>query len=113
MTNEDFENVYYPRYQSVIKAIARKMARGDSALCEDLCQEGAVKLWKLQPEKAKTNPDAWIRRALQLGMIDYLRRTHPDRYCSLDQLLEAGAQLEAGDDDTVRVVRATTEEKGS
>lgn len=93
MTNTEFEKVYYPKYESVIKAIARKIAHRNDALMDDLIAEGMIALWKLEPSKAKDNPDAYIRQAIKFRMIDWMRREKPAMYDSLTRLLENGDQL--------------------
>lgn len=103
MTNTEFEKVYYPKYESVIKAIARKIAHRNDALMDDLISEGMIALWKLEPTKAKDNPDAYIRQAIKFRMIDWMRREKPAMYESLTRLLENGDQL-VQDPDTNEVL---------
>lgn len=93
MTNEQFEKDYYPRYEGVINALARKLARRDSDLFEDLRAVGMMSLWELDPSKATTNEDAWIRQALFNKMTDVLRRDRPGVYESLQAHLGRGEQL--------------------
>lgn len=74
MTNEQFETEFYPKYKSTIQAIARKLARENDDLVEELFQEGCIAMLNCKPEKAKTNQSAFIRQAIKFRMIDYLRR---------------------------------------
>ena len=93
VTAQEF-GVRYARYRTVIIAIARKLARDNDDLVDDLCQEGAVCLWKLDFSKARTNPDSMARQAIKFRMIDYLRRNDLRRMESLDRRMESGDQLE-------------------
>jgi RNA polymerase sigma factor (sigma-70 family) len=93
MTDEEFTNVYYPKYESVIRAIARKIAFRNDALLDDLVAEGMIALWKLDPAKAKINVDAYIRQSIKYKLIDWMRRERPAKYDSLETLLEHGNQL--------------------
>lgn len=93
MTNEDFEQVYYPRYKLRIAAIARRFARRDDALYDDLFQCGCIKLWTLDLSRATTNIDSYVSKALARGMVDYLRQLDPRQYTSLEEVLSAGGQL--------------------
>lgn len=99
MTNQEFEQTYYPKYESVIKAIARKIAQRNDALMEDLISEGMIALWKLEPKKARDNPDAYIRQAIKFRMIDFVRKERPALFESLTPYLERGDQI-VQDDDT-------------
>lgn len=104
MTNEDFEQYYLPKYELVIRAIARKLAQTNDTLAEDLYQEGLIALWNCIPARAKDNPDAYIRQSLKFRMIDYLRRERIYNTESLEARLERGEQLVrdvAGDFDLV------------
>jgi RNA polymerase sigma factor (sigma-70 family) len=98
MTNEEFVDVYYPKYRHLIAGIARKYARNDEELFDDLKQEGAFALLKLRPERARVNLDAWIRQAIKFRMIDYLRKLRLRDTCSLQQFLENGSQVAADPD---------------
>lgn len=93
MTNDEFTNVYFPRYEGVIRAIARKLAYRNDALMEDLYSEGTIALWKVNPKKAKDNPDAYIRQAIKFRMIDRIRKERPGQMESLDLLLDHGHQV--------------------
>lgn len=93
MTNEQFEQHYLPKYESVIKALARKLARKDQELYEDLRQVGMISLWQLDPTNAVSNEDAWIRQALYNKMTDVLRRERPAKYESLSAHLARGDQV--------------------
>lgn len=93
MHNEEFETFYLPKYDLVIRAIARKLAQTNDTLAEDLYQEGLIALWNCNPARAKDNPDAYIRQALKFRMIDYLRRERIYNTESLEARLERGEQL--------------------
>lgn len=93
MTNEQFTDVYYPKYAAVIKAIARKLAQRNDALMEELVSEGMIALWKVDPAKARDNPDAFIRQAIKFRMIDWMRKERPDASESLSPYLERGDQV--------------------
>lgn len=83
MTNEQFEREYYPRYKSVIEAIARKAASDDRDLWDDLVQAGTIGLLNVDLAKATTNLDAYIRNTIRNKIIDYVRWT---RYRTFDRL---------------------------
>lgn len=93
MTNEEFEQTYYPRYDSVLKQLARKLARRDQALYEDLYQAGLIALWQLDTGRVHSNEDAWVRQSIYNKMVDLLRKERPIIFESLEQHLEAGNQL--------------------
>lgn len=93
MRRRDFEK-FYKRYAPSIRAIARKLAQRDDELVQDLEQEGALALLLLNPARATTNPDAWIRQALKNRMVDYLRKLKLQKYDSLDGRLDNGDQVE-------------------
>lgn len=93
MTNELFERVYYVKYASVIRAIARKLAKKNDPLMDDLFQEGLIALWKCEPTTARDNEDAFIRQAVKFRMIDYMRRERPALYESLNVKMEHGGQI--------------------
>lgn len=104
MTEAEF-NRYYQEYESVICAIARKIARADDDLFEDLVQTGRITLSTLKPERATDNPDAYIRKAIRNKMADYMRKHKPSRYESLHALLAQGDQVVKGDDGSPKLVR--------
>ena len=95
MRKRDFDK-FYGRYKATITAIARKLVGSDDDMVQDLEQVGALALLRLNPKRAKTNADAWIRQAIKNRMIDYLRKDKPPsvRIESLDGRLESGDQLE-------------------
>ena len=103
MRTREFER-YYERYRHVMVGMARKLVGRDDALVEDLTQEAAFALFQLKPERATSNPDAWIRQALRNRMVDYLRRVNPRKYESLDERLESGDQLERLPDGTLNLI---------
>lgn len=105
MTHEEFNEVYYPKYNSTIKAIARKLAITHDALADDLYQEGLMALWLCTPAAAHKNPDAYIRQAIRFRMIDFLRREKISNFESLDHHLEKGRQVVRGDDGVEHILR--------
>lgn len=107
MTNHEFEEVYWPKYDTVIRAIARKLAQTNDSLAEDLYQEGLIALWDCDPSKAKTNPDAFIRQAIKFRMIDYLRRERLKVTESLDGYIDSGMQLVEGPDGLAELLDVT------
>jgi DNA-directed RNA polymerase specialized sigma24 family protein len=98
MTNQEFEEFYWPKYDAAIRAIARKLAQTNDSLAEDLYQEGLIALWECDPSRAKTNLDAFIRQAIKFRMIDYLRRERLKVTESLDSYIDSGMQLVEGHD---------------
>jgi DNA-directed RNA polymerase specialized sigma subunit len=105
MTNEEFEKIYYPKYAKLIRALARKRAKRDEALYEDLEQVGRIALWNLDPSKAKTNEDAWIRQAIKFKMIDHLRKQRYKDLDSLDFCLNQGDQVSQDEFGETQLVR--------
>jgi DNA-directed RNA polymerase specialized sigma24 family protein len=93
MTNEEFETIYLPKYDLTIRAIARKLAQTNDTLSEDLYQEGLIALWSCTPNRARDNPDAYIRQAIKFRMIDYLRKERIYITESLEARLERGDQI--------------------
>lgn len=93
MTNEEFETLYMPKYNLVIRAIARKLATTNDNLADELYQEGLIALWNCNPSRARDNKDAYIRQAVKFRMIDYLRRERIYNTESLEARLERGEQL--------------------
>lgn len=92
MDEKQYEG-YLARYINDIQAIARKLAKRDQELFEDLVQEGRIALWGLNPKKARDNEDAWIRQAIYNKMVSFLRRERRRSFDSLDSLIERGAQV--------------------
>ena len=84
---------YHRRYKNTIAAIARKLANSNEDLFQDLVQEGRIALWSLDPAHALTNLDSWIRQVIHFKMVDFLRRSHPKRFESLEDHLLCGEQL--------------------
>ncbi len=98
MMNDEMFQEYYDKYyveDRTVQRIARKLAKSDYDLYQDLIQIGLGRLWKLDPSKATTNKDAWIRQAMHFAMIDHLRKLKLRHLESLDRRLENGEQLEA------------------
>lgn len=100
MTEAEFNVLYQDLYvkRRVIQAMARKLAKDDPSLYEDLVQVGLFALWRLDTSKAKTNKNSWICQAMKFKMIDHLSQMDPRKYVSLDQHLEVGHQLEETED---------------
>jgi DNA-directed RNA polymerase specialized sigma24 family protein len=96
MTNEQFEQHYLPKYQGAIRALARKLARGDADLYEDLAQTGLIALWQIDLSTCSGNEDPFIRQVLWNKIVTFLRRSHARKFKSLDRMLEAGNQVIAG-----------------
>lgn len=107
MTNQEFEDVYWPKYDAAIRAIARKLAQTNDSLAEDLYQEGLIVLWECDPTKAKTNLDAFIRQAIKFRMIDYLRRERLKVTESLDGYIDSGMQIVEGPDGMAELLDIT------
>lgn len=97
MTNTEFERTYLPKYNSAIRAIARKLAQTNDTLAEELYQEGIIALWRCDLKKIQTDEDAYIRQTVKFRMIDFLRRERLDRLESLDFHLDNGQQMVEGD----------------
>lgn len=81
-------------YATVNRAIALKLS-GGRPITEDLEQVGLIALWKIDTSRVHKNPDAYVRRAMQCAMIDYLRRWlgvdgEKAANASLDELLGRG-----------------------
>jgi RNA polymerase sigma factor (sigma-70 family) len=103
MTGAEFDQ-YYQKYKDIIRAIARKLARQNDALVDDLTQEGLIALSRCHPERAIAKPDAYIRQSVKFRMIDYLRKDRPAAYDSLDLHLANGAQLTRDDDGDMELI---------
>ena len=93
MTEDEFNDIYYPRYYDDIRSIARKYARKDSDLFEDLLQEGLLALFRCNISTVKTNESAFVRQAVKFRMVDFLRRIKLSRHESLDMHLQSGRQI--------------------
>jgi DNA-directed RNA polymerase specialized sigma24 family protein len=93
MTNDEFEQVYFPKYDLTIRAISRKLGQTNDTLVEDLYQEGMIALWNCDPRRARENQDAYIRQAIKFRMIDFLRKERISEIESLEARLEKGEQL--------------------
>jgi RNA polymerase sigma factor (sigma-70 family) len=104
MTKEQFENEYYPKYQATIVAIARRLAKTDHDLFGDLCQEGALALWRCKPERANRSTETYITQTIKYRMIDYLRKHRKGDSISIDLLDSMGVQVATGRDGP-RVIR--------
>lgn len=87
MTNSQFERVYYPKYKNVIEAIARKLAKSDEDVRDDLIQVCMIGLLGLDPAKAKTNEDAWMRNCLRNKAVDHMRFLNRRQFERLDVYL--------------------------
>ena len=96
-------NKYYKKYyveDRVIQRIARKLAKDDRAMYEELVQTGLITLWKLDPKNSNINESAWIRQAIKFRMIDFVRKERGKTSVldSLDASLARGGQLEKDPD---------------
>lgn len=87
---------YLAKYTDVIAAMARKLARSDEDLFEDLRQDGCITLWGLDVGVRRENEDAWIRKAIFNRMQQYLRRDNPKSRESIEPLLSAGYDIVTG-----------------
>lgn len=92
MTNTEFEQAY-GQYASDIQAIARRLAKTDDDLCDDLNAVGMIALWQLELAPVTTNERAYVRQAVRNRMIDHLRRQRTHKTESLDARIEAGDQV--------------------
>lgn len=81
-------------FGSSIRGIARKLSKQDEELFADLVQVGHIALWQVEPNRARRNTDAYIRQSVKFRMVDHLRRMDPDRYVSLDDVLDGRHSLE-------------------
>lgn len=104
MDDKRFNEVYLPRYRPVIEALARKVGRRNHELVEDLVQTGLIALWKLDPERAHKNEDAWIRTLLYNKMISVYRREKRRTNESLEVMLDRGAQVAEGESGEAMVI---------
>jgi DNA-directed RNA polymerase specialized sigma subunit len=93
MTEKEFNETYYPRYHEDIRSIARKYARTDNDLFDDLLQEGLQALFRCNMATVKTNESAFVRQAVKFRIVDFLRRMKLSKYESLDMHLKSGRQL--------------------
>jgi len=73
MTNAEFEHQYYPKYKGAIEAIARKFARDDHDLFDDMVSVGTMGLLEAEPSRAGTNVDAYLRNVVRNKIVDHLR----------------------------------------
>jgi DNA-directed RNA polymerase specialized sigma24 family protein len=103
MTNEQFERKYYPLYESDLMAIARRFARTDDDLYEDLLQEARLTLLRFEPAKVHTNERACIRQAVRNSIIDWLRVQRFDQFESLNARLAQGDQVSQDADGVIRL----------
>jgi RNA polymerase sigma factor (sigma-70 family) len=104
MTNEQFET-YYKIYHSDIQAIARRFARTDEDLFDDLFQEGRLALLAFDPAKVHSNEKACVLQAVRNRIIDWLRAEKRDRTESLNALIANGDQITADDDGKPRLAK--------
>lgn len=107
MTNAEFTELY-PKYESDIRAIARKLARRDNDLFEDLSSVGSITFWGLTLAKAETNEAAWVKSAVRKRMIDFMRKERSYSKESLNTLLARGNQVTEGVDGEPSLVRPMT-----
>jgi DNA-directed RNA polymerase specialized sigma24 family protein len=93
MTEKEFNEVYYPRYLEDIRNIARKYAKTDNDLFEDLLQEGLLALFRCDIATVRSNESAFVRQAVKFRIVDFLRRSKIVLHESLDTHLQSGRQL--------------------
>lgn len=105
MTNAEFEGIY-PIYKNDIRAIARKLAKRDNDLFEDLCSIGSIALWNLDLSKATQNVPAFVKSAIKARMIDFLRKERSYSKESLNTLLALGHQVTEGPAGDPMLIRA-------
>lgn len=92
MTEAQFA-AYYAKYESAIRAVARKVGKTDDDLVDDLYQEGLMSLWKLDFSKVHTNEKAFVLQAARNRMMDYWRQQKRNAHESLDVKLAQGDQV--------------------
>jgi RNA polymerase sigma factor (sigma-70 family) len=92
MTDQQFTE-YFSRYEQTINKIARKFAKRDDDLYDDLVQIGRVKLWKLELSQATSNEDPWIRTSIANAMRDHKRKEKAAEQDSLHHYLSQGDQV--------------------
>lgn len=106
MTNRQFEKTYYPKYKSIITAIARKYAGPDQDLFEDLVSAGMLGLLSADLRKPFKSEDAFLRQIIRNKVIDHLRWLAPERFERLDRHLAEGDQVVKDEDSgEIRMVR--------
>lgn len=97
MTHDEF-NARLPLYENTIAGIARKLARSDNDLKDDLYNLGLIAMWRLDLTQCRGNEEAFIATAARSRMIDYLRKQKNYKHESLEALLNAGFQVKANPD---------------
>ncbi len=102
MTNAEF-NKLFPVYDNDIKAIARKLARRDNDLCDDLYSIGCITFWELDLSKATQNVSAYVKSSVRSRMIDFLRKERSYDKDSLNVLLALGNQVVEGEEGPVLI----------
>lgn len=85
--------VLLAEFEKPIRGMARKLAKQDEDLFEDLCQIGRLTLLNVNQASVRSNRSSMIRKAVKCRMIDFLRSFNPARYVSLDSFIEEGWQL--------------------
>lgn len=106
MTNKQFAH-YHPLYDNDVRAIARKFAKRDNDLFDDLYQIGLLALLDFRPESVRTNERACVRQAIRNRLIDYVRVERLASHTSLTAMLEAGDQLTADESGGAKLVLRT------
>ena len=104
MTNEQFDS-YYKIYRSDLQAIARRFARTDEDLFDDLFQEARLALLAFDPAKVHSNEKACVLQAVRNRIIDWLRSEKRDRTESLNALIANGDQISTDDEGKPRLVK--------
>lgn len=102
MSEAEF-NELWPLYERDIQGVARKLARSDDDLWDDLVSVGMVTFWRLNLASVVTNRDAFVTSSVRKRMIDFLRKERRYTTESLNALLSNGFQL-TQDDETGEVI---------
>ena len=60
-------------HRSYIRAVARRLAKGDRPLASDIEQEAAIRLWEMDPTRFDASDRHYIRAALFKRMLQAAR----------------------------------------
>ena len=75
-TDDGEEDLQFARWEPLIRSLARRMARGDEYLYEDLCQEGRLRVWlslkRFDPTRG-TQLSTYLHGQVRGAMANYLR----------------------------------------
>lgn len=97
--------LYYGRHLNDIEAIARKIAKRDETLYDDLCQVGRIGLWRFNPAKVVDNEVSCIRNHLRFRMLDFIRQSKRKYVEALADYLAMGDQIVKGPDGQIELVQ--------